>query len=78
MSLTQRIAERVPEVINDVSIGAKELIIAPAPDIISPAANNAMLTNTQIALLGVLVLAAGIVAWKAVHVMFPRLNLLNR
>gem|GEM_PF-5738779 len=31
MSLTQRIAERVPEVINDASIRAKELIIAPAP-----------------------------------------------
>ena len=36
MSIISRIAERIPEVLNDAAEGAKGLVIAPNPNVIAP------------------------------------------
>jgi hypothetical protein len=77
MSLAHRIVERIPEVVNDASKGAKELIIPPSPDIISPATNVPFNTITLIAMLGVSFIVSGIVIWKAVNWLIPKFNLQN-
>lgn len=77
MSLAHRIVERIPEVVNEASKGAKELIIAPSPDIISPATNVPFNTITLIAMLGVSFIVSGIVIWKAVNWLIPKFNLQN-
>ena len=78
MSFAQRIAERIPEVVNEVSEGAKELIIAPAPDIISPTSNVPFNTITIAVLIGASFIVSGIVIWKAVNWLVPKFTLTNR
>jgi hypothetical protein len=39
MSIVSRIAERIPEVVDNVVDGAKDLIIAPNPNLIAPNPN---------------------------------------
>ena len=75
MSLISRIAERTPEVMNEVSEGAKELIIAPRPDIIAPVNTvAASLGLNAIVLYGVVTLLAGITIWQTIKLYKPSNN----
>jgi hypothetical protein len=67
MSLFNRVTERTPDVINEASEVAKDLIIAPNPDIIS-SANNVIFNLSFISLmvLGIVTLLAGIIIWQTI------------
>ena len=53
MSIVAKVAERIPDVVEPAAEGVRELIIAPNPNIISPAANAAQFPTAQ-ALIGLL------------------------
>lgn len=74
MSLINRIAERTPEILNEASEGAKELIIAPNPNIIAPA--NTMVASlgvNALIVLGIVTLLAGITIWQTIKLYKPTL-----
>ena len=72
MSLINRVAERIPEILNEASEGAKELIIAPNPNIIAPA--NTMVSGLGVNALivfGIVTLLAGITLWQTIKLYKP-------
>ena len=74
MSLINRVAERIPEILNEASEGAKELIIAPNPNIIAPA--NTMVSGLGVNALivfGIVTLLAGITLWQTIKLYKPTL-----
>jgi hypothetical protein len=74
MSLISRIAERTPEIINEASEGAKDMVIAPNPNLISPASNAASGIGLQaIAVFAIVALLAGIMVWQTVKIYRPSL-----
>jgi len=72
MSIIVKIAERVPEVLNNVAEGAKGLVIAPNPNVIAPNPNviapmESMVSGLpfgQIALAFLLVAFTGFALWR--------------
>ena len=74
MSLINRVAERIPEILNEASEGAKELIFAPNPNIIAPANNLvAGLGLNALIVFGLVTLLAGITIWQTVKLYKPTL-----
>jgi hypothetical protein len=74
MSLLSRVAGRTPEVINEASEGAKELIIAPGPDIIAPATNVAAgLSLSAVLVFAAVTILAGITIWQTIKLYKPTL-----
>ncbi len=74
MSLINRVAERIPEILTEASEGAKELIIAPNPNIIAPANNLvAGLGLNALIVFGLVTLLAGITIWQTVKLYKPTL-----
>ena len=69
MSLLQKIAQATPEIINDASIGAKELIIAPNPNLVATA--NSIPTNLGFAVFGIVVIMALITIWQTLKIYRP-------
>ncbi len=65
MSIIAKIAERVPEVLNNAAEGAKGLVIAPNPNVIAPMENMvSSLPFGQVALALVLVAFTGFALWR--------------
>ena len=71
MSLLQRVAQRTPEIINDASIGAKELITAPNPDIMA-ASTTSTIGIGAIVLYGIVTILAGITIWQTIKLYKPQ------
>jgi hypothetical protein len=69
VSLLQRVTERTPELINEASEGAKELIIAPNPNLISTA--NSIPPNLGLALFGIVAIMAVITIWQTIKLYRP-------
>jgi len=71
MSLLQRVAQRTPELINEASEGAKELIIAPNPNLIATA--NAVPPYLGVAVFGIVAIMAVITIWQSIKIYRPTL-----
>ena len=72
MSLFNRVSERIPEVINEASEGAKELVIAPNPGLIAPANSVvAGLSLEAVLLYAAVTLLAGITIWQTIKLYKP-------
>jgi len=69
MSLLQTVAQRTPEIINDASIGAKELIIAPNPNLIATA--NTVPPYLGLAVFGIVAVMAVITIWQTIKIYKP-------
>ncbi len=70
MNIASIVSEQVPEIINDVSIGAKAF--AAGPD---TAPGLTALMNSQTLILGALAVVSGIILWKTFKVITHSLTL---
>ena len=69
MSLLQTVAQRTPEIINDATIGAKELIIAPNPNLIVTA--QSVPPYLGAAVFGIVAVMAVITIWQTIKLYKP-------
>ena len=76
MSLLNRVAERIPEILNEAIDVANELIIAPNPNIIAPV-NNVVtgLGFSVLVVFGIVSLLAGITIWQTIKLYKPKILL---